>query len=145
MAINPNQFALEPVQGEVDMTVQGQVVSAQVYASEATALVAGQAVKLIDSAGGVPTVTACTSNTDPVFGFVIRNAKDINFAAGDRLEVALNGVLLYMTAGGAIARGGAVEQVYSTQKVIASAGLNPTVGYAFDKAAADGDLIRVFV
>lgn len=145
MTINSNQFALEPVQGEVDMTVQGQVVSAQVYASESANLVAGQAVKLRDDASGIPTVTACTANTDLVFGFVVRNPKDIDYAPGDRLEVALAGALVYMTAGAAIARGAAVEQVFSTKKVITSAGLNPTVGMAFDKAAADGDLIRVLI
>lgn len=143
MSINSNQFALEPVAGEVDMTVTGQVVSAQVYESEASALVAGQLVKLVDSASGLPIVTARTADTDPIFGTVIRNAKDQSFAAGKRLEVALAGSLVWLTASAAIARGAMVEMVESTDKVRTATGAYPVVGMAFDKAAADGDLIRV--
>jgi len=146
MALNINQFAQTPVQGEIDMTVQGvQIVSGLVSSSESVALIPGQAVKVLDTASGVPTVTAVTSNTDVVFGFVTRNFKDANYPADSRLEIALNGTFMFMTANGAISRLGAVELDYAANKVGPAAGINPTVGYAYDKAAANNDLIRVFI
>lgn len=145
MAQTTNQFGQTQVAGDLDLQFPGNVISGQVYASEATALVAGQAVKLVDSAGGVPKVTALTSNTDAIFGFAVRNLKDTDFAAGTRLELAQMNATMYMTANGAIARGADVEYVYGTGKVTTALGVNPVCGYALDKAAADGDLIRVVV
>lgn len=145
MILNPNQFALTTVQGQRDLGVQGNTISCRVNASESTALVAGQAVKLSDVAGGVPVVTALSANTDFTFGFVLRNPKDQNFAANDRVEIAINDTVVYMTAGAAIARGAYVEVSNAAKKVITSAGVNPIVGFALDKAAADGDLIRVYI
>lgn len=143
--VNINSFALEPIAGGLDLQFQGSVVSARVKSDEATALIPVQAVKLVNSYGGIPEVTALAANTDPVFGFVAANPKDISFAAGARLELALQGTVMYMTAGAAIARGAKLEVVNSTKKVITNAGTNPVCGYAYDRAAADGDLIRVFI
>jgi len=53
--------------------------------------------------------------------------------------------IIFMTAGAAIAAGGAVEYVPGTVKVIPSAGINPIVGVALGKATVDGDLIPVMV
>jgi len=146
MALNINQFAQTPVQGEIDMTVQGvQIVSGLVNPSESVALIPGQAVKVLDTLSGVPTVTAVTSNTDPVFGFVTRNFKDANYPANSRLEIAINGTFMFMTANAAISRLGAVELDYVANKVGPSAGIKPTVGFAYDKASANNDLIRVFI
>lgn len=143
--VDINSFKITPVQGEVDLNFAGSVVSARVYSSESAALVAGQAVKLVNSAGGVPEVTALTSNSDTIFGFVTRNFKDASYPAYASVEIALAGSVVWMTAGAAIARGASVEVAYTTTKVIAAAGTNPSAGFAYDKAAADGDLIRVFV
>lgn len=143
MALNSNQFTQSPTVGDLDLQFPGSVISVQVYASEASALVAGRAVKVVDSAGGVPKVTAIAANTDKVAGFIVRNLKDQDFPAGSRLELAQFGSVMYMTASGAISREGEVEYDYSTGKVGAAAGVNPVVGIAVDKAAADGDVIRV--
>ncbi len=121
------------------------VISAAVSADQVTALVAGQPVKIENSAGGVPKVLALAANADSTAGFVGYNLKDISYPANARCELALAGTVMYMTAGGAISRWGNVEVVYTTNKVIAAGGTNPVVGIAFDKAAADGDLIRVMV
>ena len=145
MSILINQFKMEPVQGEVDLEFAGSVVAAQTKAAEATALIAGQAVKLVNSATGIPEVTALADNTEAPFGFVARNIKDQDYPANARLELALEGTIMWMTAGAAIARGAKLEVVNSTFKVITNAGTNPVIGYAFDKAAADGDLIRVYI
>lgn len=143
--VDINSFKITPVQGEVDLQFAGSVVSARVKSSEATALVAGQAVKLVDTAGGVPEVTALAANTDSTFGFVTRNLKDASFPAYSSVEIGLQGTVIWMTAGAAIARGAKLEVVNSTKKVITNAGTNPVCGFAFDKASADGDLIRVYV
>lgn len=145
MAQLMNQFSQAPVKGALDLPGIGDVVSGMVYSSEAVALVPGQGVKIVDSAGGVPKFTATTVDGDIPFGFVIGNLKDISYAASDRVEIALPGAFMWMEAGAAIARGAAVEAVVATQKVITSAGANPVIGQAFDKAAADGDLIRVWI
>jgi hypothetical protein len=142
-----NAFKMVPVQGGVDLqAAQANVFSCAVDASQATALVAGQAVRIYDSAGGVPKVVAVTGNDDTgLFGFVVRNLKDIDDPALARLEIASTGTVMYMTAGAAIARGARVEIVNSTIKVITAAGTNPVVGVALDKASGDDALIRVLI
>lgn len=144
MALYSNQFNITQEQGAIDL--QGlQVLSCIVKSDESAALVPGQAVKLADVAGALPVVTTLTANTQESFGFVVSNIKKDSFAASERVEVAIGGAVLYMTAGGAIARGAKVEVVYTTKKVITTGGTNPVVGIALDKAAADGDLIRVLI
>ncbi len=145
MVLNPNQFNMTPVQGEMDLQFHGSVFSMAVDATQASALVAGQAVKLYDRAVPLPTVVALAANTDATFGFVVRNLKDATFPALSRVEIATNYSVMYMTAGAAIARGAKVEVVYTTNKVITNAGTNPVAGLALDKATADGDLIRIMV
>jgi hypothetical protein len=142
---NINQFGQTTVQGQMDLQFQGSVISCQVDAAQATALIQGQAVKLATTGGGVPKVLALASNSESAFGFVARNLKDANFAANAPLEIAMQSSVMYMTAGAAITRGAKIEVVNSTIKVITNAGTNPVAGFALDKAAADGDLIRVFI
>lgn len=141
-----NQFAQTAEQGFLDLqSGMNNIIECQVSASESGSLIAGEAVKMEDSAGGLPKVLALTANTDATFGFVVYNGKDTSFEAKESLSVAIKGTVMWMVAGAAIARGAAVEVVYTTKKVITSAGINPRVGFALDKAAADGDLIRVYV
>lgn len=146
MTQNINQFAQTPEVGDIDLPRQGTVISAMVNVGASATLVNGQPVKLANVAGRhVPFVIPLAANTDATFGFVVRNLKDVNFVDGDSLEVAAGGSIMFMTAGGAIAPQAKVEVVYTTNKVIAAAGTNPRVGYALDKATADGDIIRVMI
>lgn len=140
-----NQFKMTPEQGQLDLTTFGQVETMQVDAAQATPLIPGQPIKIVDSAGGLPKVVALAANTDVTDGFVNYNVRKPSFAAGDAVEISRLGAVMWMTAGGAIARDGEIEVVYTTTKVIAAAGTNPKVGKAYDKAAADGDLIRVYI
>ena len=143
---NPNQFTQSTVQGQTDLTgFGGNVITCQVDAAQGTALVAGQAVKGAVTGGGTPKVLAAAAANDPVFGFVVRNLKDASFPASSMVEIASFGTVVWMTAGGAIARFGSIEIVPGTIKVIANAGVNPVTGMALDKATADGDLIRVLI
>lgn len=146
--VNPNinSFAQTPVQGQMDQSTLGTVINCRVSSAQATALVAGQAVKLdTTKTGGVPAVLALAANTDNIFGFVVQNVKDQSHAAGALVEIAQFGSIMYMTAGAAITRGASLEVTNSTKKVITNAGTNTLMGYAFDAAAADGDLIRVAI
>ncbi|MBZ5673702.1 MAG: hypothetical protein LAP61_05590 [Acidobacteriia bacterium] len=145
MALNPNQFSQTTVAGQLDLEFAGSIVSANVSQNQATALVAQQGVKIENSAGGTPKMLAMTSNTDTPWGFVVRNLKDANFPTNAAMEVARDNAVMYMTASGAIARGAPVEYDYVANKVGPSLGVNPVIGEAYDKAAADGDLIRVWL
>lgn len=145
MTLNPNQFAMTNEKGSTDLGFLKNVVSCAVSASESGELVAGDAVTIEDSAGGVPKVLLATADNADMFGFVTRNLKDQNRVAGEPLEVAIKNTVMVMEAGAAIARGAKVEFDVSAKKVITSAGTNTIVGWAYDKAAADGDLIRVYI
>lgn len=146
MTQNVNQFAQTAEQGFLDLqNGMNNIIECQVASAETGSIVAGEAVKIQDSAGGLPKVLKLTANTDKTLGFAVFNGKDPSLEALDVVSVALNGTVMWMTAGAAIARMAKLEVVYSTKKVITSAGTNPVVGYALDKAAADGDLIRVLI
>lgn len=146
MAQNINQFAQTQVLGQLDLEFNGSVVSMQVSANQATALVAGQPIMVENSAGGAPKVLALASNTDTTNGFVVRNLKDPNFPTYARLEVAMEGSVMYLNSGAAINRFGPVEAVQGTPgNVIAWAGVNPVVGFAFDQATGANQLVRIFI
>lgn len=143
---NINQFKQSPVKGQQDMSFNSNTVSCQVASDEAVALIAGQAVKMVDSAGGVPKVTAVTDDADDVFGFINYDVKSPNFPANARCEVsALRDNCMIMEAGAAIGRWGEVMVSVADKKVIAATSNNRIVGRAYDKATADGDLIRVVI
>lgn len=145
MPLTPNDFAMQSYQGKVDLGPLTNVITCRVSANETATLVAGQTVKLEDSAGGVPNVLARTADTDAVFGVIVYNHKDSGYVAKDMVEVAIVGTVMYMTAAAAIARGVAVHGVVATKKVATATGAYPEVGIALDKAAADGDLVRVYI
>lgn len=146
MALNQNQFSLIPIQGNVDLMLNGNTIGAQIDSSSAGSLVPGQALKMVDSAGGVPKLVEVAADTDDVFAFINYDYKHASFAAGDRMEVsAMRGNVMYMTASAAIARNALVMVVVSSKKVATATTGKTVIGRALDKAAADGDLIRVII
>lgn len=145
MSVNINQFAQTPTKGQADLSLNPNTLGCQVTSDEATALVPGQAVKLVDSLGGVPKVTAVTADTDDIFGVVLYNVKNATFPALQALEVAAQDNVVYMEASAAIARGAKVMYVVTGQKVATATAGKTVVGFAFDKATASGDLIRVYL
>lgn len=147
-ALSPNQFAQNPVVGQVDLRFPYNSVSVQVDASQATALYAGAAVKIVDSAGGVPKVVGCSANSDEVLGFINFDIKTVAFVAGSMCEISMAGNVMYLFSTGAIARGVQVSLDLTTMGGVRSAAGHTgddIVGWAYDKAAAAGVLIRVFV
>lgn len=146
MTLNINQFSQTTVAGEPDSQFSGSVVSARVSANQATALVAGQAVKIENSGGqGLPNVLATANIEDDVWGVVLRNLKDQSFAAGKTLEIGRDGTVVYLTASGAIARGAPVQIDPTAFTVAAWNGFGSVIGEAYDQAVNNGDLIRVWL
>lgn len=146
MSQNPNQFSQSVVKGLADLRLSPSVISCRVDAAQAVALIAGQCVKLKDVAGGSPVIEAIADDEDKVFGVVLYNIKDSSFSANEAVEVAFDGSVVYMEAGAAIARGADVMPVVTGSKVATAAGNDKAIiGIALDKAAADGDLIRVLI
>lgn len=140
-----NQFQPTTVPGQPDLQFGGSVVTCEVASTQATPIIPGQVVKIADTNSKIPQILGLAANTEASFGVALRNPKDVNFPALSRVEVGIAGTVVYMTAGAAIARFAKLEFVYTTNKVITNAGTNPVMGYAFDKAAADGDIIRVYI
>lgn len=141
-----NQFAQKSEQGQLDLRYNPGVFAAQVDSTQVLPLTPGQPVTLVDSAGGIPKVIAAATDAANIYGFVVWNVKKSSFAAGDTIEIAgMNDNVMYMTASAAIARGAEIGVVIASKKVLTATATDRIVGYAFDKAAADGDLIRVRV
>lgn len=145
--LSQNAFMQSTTLGVVDLKFGGRVVSAQIDFSQSGLLYPGQAVKVVDSADGVPKVIACTANSDVVFGFIAFNFKDQSYIAGQACEIVMEGfVYLYTTT--AVPRGSRVTLDVaapgSVGVLVGSSGAE-IVGFAFDKAPASGSLIRVHV
>jgi hypothetical protein len=150
-ALNMNQFAMAPVVGDMDASNRASMVFPCVVSNNignGVVLSAGQPVKLdtAAAAGGPPKVIPLASAADEIFGYVIRNAKDISFVANMAVEVACFGSMMWMSAAAAITQGSALESVFGgTISVKTWAGINPVAGFAFDQAVNVGDLIRVLI
>lgn len=143
---SPNQFAMTSQLGMIDLRFNYNTVAVQIDVAQATALYAGSAVKIVDSAGGVPKVIGCSANTDEVMGFINFDIKTVAFLAGADAEISMAGNVIYLYATGAIARGVQVSLDLSTNGGVRSAAGNTgdkIVGWAYDKASAGGQLIRV--
>lgn len=142
--MDSNTFQQVAVKGQLTLAQNFNTFSCVVDASEATPLVAGQAVKIKDIAGDVITVTAAAA-TDKIFGFIPHNVKKESYEANEMVKIASRDCVMVMEAGAAIASGASLEIVAVGQKVITSAGINKIIGEAFQKASADGDLIKVWI
>jgi hypothetical protein len=143
---NINSFSITNIKGMLDLMVNPNVISCRVYASEGTALVPGQAVKLVDTDGKLPVVSAATVNDD-IFGFVNYNQKNASFAAGLPLEIsAYQGNIMYMQAAAAFAPQIDLMIQSSDQTVLTAAGTGARIiGKSLDKASAVGDIVRVYI
>jgi hypothetical protein len=145
MALTQNQFGQTVTKGQVDLRLSPNIISCQV-GPDSTDLVPGQCVKLVDSADGIPKITAIEADTDDVFGIVAYDIRKSTFEPGDKCEVAFfRGTVVYMEASAAIARGAKVSAVVSGSKVVTASAAKRVIGRAFDKASGNGSLIRVIL
>lgn len=142
-----NAFTETSIRGMLDLKFNANTVSVQIDASETGTLYAGSPVKMYDSSGGVPKVVACSADTDEVLGFINYDIKSRSFVAGDLCEISMSGNVMYLYATGAIARGVQVclNLADNGVKAVSGSGGEDIVGWAYDKASAQGDLIRVFI
>lgn len=146
-ALSQNQFAQQPIVGMVDMKVgPTNVIACQVDVSVSTQIYPGQSVKIVaNTAGGVPKVAPISAKSDPAFGVAIFNIKDLQYVAGQNLEVAMIGSIVWMYATGAITQltRVCIDPTY-IGGVQATGNTATWIGWAFDGAAAAG-LIRVML
>lgn len=144
--LSQNQFAQVPLVGMIDMRFPYNTISVLIDVSQATALYPGAAVKMVDSADGVPKVIGCAANSDEVLGFINFDIKTVQFVAGVPAEISMAGNVVYLFATTAIARGARVQLDLSTMggvaALVGSSGAD-IVGWAVDKASAPGALIRI--
>ncbi len=144
--LNQNQFTQIAVQGMLDLRFNASTISCEMDTTTAGAIVPGTAVKIVNSAGGIPKVVECDIDTNDVFGFINYDLKQKTFNAFDRVEVSFfRGNVMYMTASAAISRNAQVAIVIANDKIVTATSTQRIVGRALDKAAADGDLIRVII
>ena len=139
VVFSPNQFNQIPIVGQMDMRINPNVMSAQIDSSESTTLYAGTAVKMYDSADGIPKVVKCTADADEVLGFIIYDVKSQSFVALDRVEIALAGSVMYLMPTGTITRGGKVVSDVSTVggfDAASGSGGEDIIGWALDKPTA---------
>lgn len=146
---NPNQFQQSPYLGMIDLRFPTNTVSVLIDMSQQTPLYAGMPVKFVDSAGGVPKVIGIAADSDEVYGYINFDVKTVAFTAGMSAEISMGQNVMYLYSTEAIARGARVvpNNTVTRGGVAAATGSSAKriVGWAYDKATASGQLIRVFL
>lgn len=150
----PNQFGLQNLLGALDLQFNGDSIAVQFDPSYAGSLklVAGQAVKFVAGASGIPLVQPCGSASDVCAGFVNYNTKDAVFAPGNILEMSMYGNVMYLYASLAINRGQFLTSLPSPIAGGCNGGVVPVtgsstfpiIGFALDTVAI-GNLVRVYI
>lgn len=142
MTQTSNQFTQTVEKGMLTGEANYNTLNCQVSTNEAGTLIAGQAVVIEDAAGEQIPVEAAAATTDAIFGFIPYAVRKNEYVALDQVKIARGGDIIYLEAAAAIARGAELEAVITGSKVQTQA-TGTVIGIALDKAAADGDLIRV--
>jgi hypothetical protein len=145
MTININSYEQAPVKGQLDLSIpsQGVLLSGRVSASQATALVAGQAVKLDTASGRIPSFLAAAKG-DAAIGFVTRDVKKSSPVAGDVIQVACHSCVMWMYAAGTIAAQATVENTDDGNDSVQTKSAQVARGIALDPATV-GQLFRVLI
>lgn len=146
MTQNVNQFKQTTEKGTLDLGINWNLLNCRIDpASVATFTNANAfAVKIVDVAGKQITVDLATAANDDIIGFITYEVKTNSYVAGDYVRVAFGYSVMTMEASAAIARGADLEIVPTGNKVVTKS-TGTSIGRALDKAAADGDLIRVLI
>lgn len=143
--INLNNFGQQNGAGTLQQMPNQAVYNVKFNPSSTTAsLKPCDPVKLIAGASDVPLVDFAGTADDLVYGFVIYNRKNANPAKGSIIAIAGDDSIMYMTAGGAIARGEYVT-ADANQTVVKTTTATDIMGICLDTASASGDLVRVII
>ena len=145
MTQSPNQFVQTVEKGMLSLNRNYNTIPVKIDDSETGTLVPGQPVKLIDNAGKSILVVKAAADTDDIFGYIPYTRGKNEFLKNESFEIASQGNVLYLEASAAIARGAKVMPVIADHKIATATAGKSVIGIALDKAAADGDLIRVFL
>lgn len=140
-----NQFAQSEEKGLLSFGKLSNSMPVIIDASQSSDLVPGQPVKIYDSTSKQITVVALAVDTDAIFGYVPYIRGRSSFAAGDSIEIAQQGDVIYLEVGAAVIRGAKVMPVITGSKIITATVGKSIAGFALDKASTDGDLIRVLL
>lgn len=145
---NQNQFAQTPLLGQVDL-VSGpnNVFAARIDpSSTATAaqLQAGVPFKIVDVQGN-DIIVDVAAITEQAIGVMIYNPRKNQYAAGDIIELAGRGSVVYLETSAAIARGANVQAATATGLIATRTSTNFRVGKVLDKPTAANVLARVLI
>lgn len=151
--VNTNQFNQTRSVGDLDLTTNPNppIYTAQYNKAGAGGdIIPGTGVKLVDLGasdfvGVLPIVDVRTGDADAIEGILIYDPAKATKSIGDRVSIAGKGAIIVMEASAAIARGAKVALVLAAPGEVVTLGGEALLGKAMDKAAADGDLLRVQV
>lgn len=148
MSLNQNQFKQSVVLGQIDLGLPaGQTIAVQIDSTQVGDVLPGQPMKRVSQTGSaLPKVVKATSQDDEVYCYIPYNQKEQKYVAGDRVEaVGPGGGVLYLRATEAIEAGAhlMIDPAQLGGVATVTAGKH-IIGHAYDGAAADGDLIRVW-
>lgn len=145
---NQNQFGQTPLLGMVDLiSGPNNVVSVRIDpASTATAaqLSVGAPLKIVDTVG-TDIIVDTAAITEACFGVIIYTRRKQLYAAGDVVEIAIRGTVVYLETSAAVARGANVQAASANGLVATRASTNFRIGKMLDKPAAANVLARVLI
>lgn len=142
---NMNQFAQTPMVGSVDLTVFPNIKSVRInpaYVGELP-LVAGQVFKLVDASSELPVVEPAAV-TEKGYGVGVHTLKRDTFLAGDVIDLACDGSVVFLESSAGIAGGAKVQNTPDGPNVqtLTSLATNCQIGVNLTKTTASG-IVRV--
>jgi hypothetical protein len=141
-----NQQSLTSEKGMLDLAPNDNLFSCRIDPASVSTLtnLNGAAFKLLDVAGQTLVVDLAAADDPNILGFLPFEVKKNSYVAGDFIRLAATQCIMIMEASAAIARGASVE-IEPTGIKVATLTTGTLVGVALDKAASNGDLIRVAI
>ncbi len=145
-AYQMNAFApTSEIKGRLDLDVNLNNFAGVVDTTQASALLPGDPVVIVTTSTGLPHFAKAAVG-GLVFGYVKWSAKKASYKAGDAVEVACGGDVMYMEANAATDAGAAVNIAdLANVRIAAAAAGKSVIGYTMEKAGAQGDLVRVLI
>ena len=152
---NMNQFKQTAIVGELDLQSNPNPAVftcrfVDASKTDDTELNPGEPCKLIDQGSddivGPPIVDEMADDNDSgAFGLCVYSTKENNNTTGKIVQVATEGAVMWVEASAAIARGAKLAAVLAAPGEVVTQTDEDQVGIALDKAAADGDMLRMLV
>lgn len=142
MALDLNQFTIEPQVGDMVYAPNRPQLSVKVAADEAAALIPGRAVKIASTDRDMLKVKAAAVTEMP-YGVVLRNERQAQFGANEVCAIARDGDIVWLPAKAAITVGAKLQFTAAGEVAATSTASNFYLGVALTPAANAGDLVQV--